>query len=495
MGAFRTVIGCNLDQYETGSFEPTRYLVLDTQEERTVKASAVIAKQPLQNGDTMSDHMYREPTEFTITGAFSLNGKNWDDDSYDFMRKGDRVTNVQEVFEYIKDNGILCRLTTVDEDDFSMLSSASRSSSGVRTRFKTRDNMALISIQWTEKQNSVHFSFTFHQVIMVEKQEYEELKEDERSDLGLPYVTSPTGASLGTVLAETGALKRTILRTLYDNGYINDDWFILACEGAMEIVKDVSIATAIISVGLAVAVITAIPAAIAVAGAVATGGSVLAALAGSVSAIFPVGTIVVAVAAVIAGLAVGISNFIEWIKKKKKQTIAFKLVNGKPDQDLYRLVNLFQDVELRVNKVKTGLTIYSISKNVRQTVTLNIAGDYYLIEFDKNNAEEGESWGAKITDLNGDAINTVARPWPAVSSFLDLDRNHNLWFKDKSLQYEVYLVNPSLSSTVNDTPEKIAAAKTHLEGYSIWVSKGNVQKQIEAVEKAIENAIEEEGFV
>lgn len=496
MGAFRTIIGCNLDQYETGSFEPTRYLVLDTQEEKTVKSSATIAQQPLQSGDTMSDHMYRDPTEYSISGAFSLNGKNWADDSYDFMEKGDRLTNVQEVFEYIKDNGILCRLVTIDEDDVSSLNSAGGSpiKANARSRFKIRSNMALKNITWKEKQNTVSYQFDFVEVIMVEAQEYEELSEEERQGLGLPYVTSPIGSSLGTVLADTGQLNQTIIRTLYDNGYINDDWFTLVCEGISELTRDALIAAAVISVGLAVAVITAVPAAIAVAAAAATGGSILAALAGSVSAVFPVGTIVVAAAAIIAGIAIGVANFIKWLDKKKKQTLAFKLVNGKPDQDWERMQNLFDDIELAVNKVKSGLTIYNINGNVRQTVTINIGGEYYLIEFDKSNAAEGEEWGAKVTDMEGQALSTIRHAWCPVSSFSDLNRNQNLWFKDKTNQYEVYLVNPSLSSEVNSTQEEMEAAKANLEGYSIWVSKGDIQPHIQAVEKAIEKAIEAEGF-
>ena len=39
------------------------------------------------------------------------------------------------------------------------------------------------------------------------------------------------------------------------------------------------------------------------------------------------------------------------------------------------------------------------------------------------------------------------------------------------------------------------AAKANLEAYTIWVSKGNVQDNIKAVEDAIEKAIESEGFI
>lgn len=494
MGAYRAVIGCNLEQYETGTFQPNRYLVLDTQETKTVRSRSVIAKQPLQSGDTMSDHMYREPNELNISGAFSINGKNWADDSYDFMQKGDRLTNVQEVFEFIKDNGILCQITTIDEDDSALLAKGGEA----RTRFKTRNNMALTSITWTERQNSVSYSFDFSEVIMVEAQEYEELSEAEREELGLPCVTSPRGSSLGTVLAETNQLQETILRTLYDNGYIEKNWFAMLCGDIANLVKSATVAAAIIGVGLAVAVITTIPAAIAITAAAmsatATTASILAAAAGSVSAVFPVGTIVVAAAAVLVGLAVGIYNLINYREKKRKQKLAFKLVNGKPDQDTERLLTLFDEVEQAANQAKSSLVIYSISGNHRQTVTINIGGEYYLIDFDKTTADGKSEWFAKVSDMEGKPLTSVRHDWCPVSSFCDLNPAINLWFKDKSKQYEAYLVNPSLSSAINSDPQAVEAAKANLESYSIWVSKGDVRKSVKAVEDAIEKAIESRGF-
>lgn len=496
MGAYRTIIGFNSEQYNSGSFEPTRYLVLDTQEDKSITATSTIAQQPLQSGDTMSDHMYRDPTVVNISGMFSLNGKNWDDDSYNFIEAGDRLTNIQEVFEMIKDEGYLCRLTTIDETD--LIHDANQGiiniKSNAKTRFKIRNNMALKSITWAERQNTVKFTFQFVEVIMVEAQEYEELTDEEREEYGLPHVTSPVGSSLGTLLKDTGQLKETILRTLYDNGYVEDDFFKALCENVNQLTQSVAIAAAIITVGLAVAVITTIPAAIAVAAAVATGGSVIAALAGSVSAVFPVGTIVVAVVAVLAGIAIGVAKYIQWRKKQEKQKKAFKLINGKVDQDAQRLFHLFDDIEMAVNRAKTNLTIYNISGNYRQTVTINIAGEYYLITFDEDNATDKNKWGAIVTDLNNTALDSVYHKWCPVAAFTDLDRNKNLWFKDKTKEYEVYLVNPSLSKEVNKTQEEMDNAKANLEGYSIWVSKGNVQDQIKIIEDAIEEAIEDEGF-
>lgn len=498
MGAFRTVIGCNMDQYETGSFEPTRFLVLDTQENKSVQATSTIAQQPLQSGDTMSDHMYRDPTTFSISGMFSLNGKNWDDDSYDFIQMGDRLTNVQEVFERIKDQGILCRITTIDEDDFAKLG---RQDS--RTRYKTRDHMALTSITWEERQNTVKYTFQFKEVIMVESQVYEELSDEEREDLGLPRVSSPVGSSLGTVLANTNQLNQIIIRTLYDNGYISDDWLTLACEGAAEYVKDSLLLSAIVAVGLAVGLIgQAIAAGLAAAAATAAASAAAAAagstgliVAGSASAIVPVGTMIVAGAIILVGIGLCVCNFLRWIDKKKKETLAFKLVNNRPDQDLERLRVLLDDIEVEVNKVKTDLSIYTISGNYDQSVLLNIGGEFYQIEFSKSNGSDETEWSAKVTDMDNKPLDSVMHAWSPVSSFGDLNRNSNMWFRDKTKQYEVYLVNPSLSSEVNPTKAEMDAAKANLEGYSIWVAKGDIQSHVKKVEDAIENAIQAEGFI
>ena len=146
-----------------------------------------------------------------------------------------------------------------------------------------------------------------------------------------------------------------------------------------------------------------------------------------------------------------------------------------------------------MNKAKSDLTIYSINGNEPQIVTLNIAGEYYKIEFSLDNVSDA-GWSATVTDMNNESLSTVCHSWCPVSSFLDLNRNQNLWFKDKTKQYEVYLVNPSLSSTLNKTQEEIDAVKKNLEGYTIWVSKGDIQTQIKAVEDAIQNAIQAEGF-
>jgi hypothetical protein len=64
-GEYRTVITASL----FGNNQ--RYIELDTCREKNVKESSTIPSRPIQNGQVMSDHMYRDPDEVTISGAFS----------------------------------------------------------------------------------------------------------------------------------------------------------------------------------------------------------------------------------------------------------------------------------------------------------------------------------------------------------------------------------------------------------------------------------------
>lgn len=493
MGAFRLIIGCNFEQYGTlgGSFTPNRYLILDNIDDRQVQSSAKIASQPMQSGDTISDHMYREPDVYTVSGIFSLNGMNWNDNSYNFIQSGDRLTNIQNAFETIKDQGLLCTLITLNTDALPGYSNSSTRDNlnnneivAASVRFKIRKNMALQSITWTEMQNSLKFTFQFHQIIMVEQQEYENLEEAERMNLGLPNVANPVGSSLGTVMADNGLLQRTVIQTLAENKYIKDDFW----GPCLEILRDIG---TIIIVEAVLAVATLVLAGtiyfISVVG-------VGAALTSSVAAVFPVGTIVAAAVVIVAAIAAGIAAIFKRTEQNRKDRIAFKLVNGSAEQDTNRLTNLLDDIEVEVNKVNSNVTIYEIQQNVEHQVILNIAGEYYCINFEQDNVN-GYNWRAQVTSLDGEPLATVQKDkWCPVYSFLDMDRNQNLWFKDKTKQYEVYLMNPSLAPDYNSEDEPLEVVRKKLTSYTIWVSRGNIEDNIERIQNAIKKAIQNQGF-
>lgn len=494
MGASKLIIGCNFQQYESqgGDFTPTQYLIFDKIDDRQITAKSTIASQPMQSGDTISDHMYRNPDEYSVSGTFSLNGVNWNDNSYDFIQQGDRLTNIQHAFEKIKNEGILCTLITIDVDDYGKLKSgeayydaATNKMVNASTRFKIRRNMALNSITWTEMQNSVKFTFGFFQVIMVEAQEYVNMTEEMRKELALPSVNNPYGSSLGTVLSETGALYTSIFDTLNDRGYFDKDFLKnLVTENLLEGYG--TIGKALINV----ATVAAVAAGVIVVGVVAA----VAGVGAVTAAIFPVGTIIAAAAALVASVVYAVVNITKQAKEAEKKLKMFKLVNGSAMQDTNRLMNMMFDVESQINQIQSNVTVYAIQENKPQQIIMNIAGNYYTIDFSENNTND-YGWQAKVLDIDGKPISGMLHDsWCPVASFTDMNRNLNCWFRDNTRQYEVYLMNPALSPNYNPKENEVKAVRNELSSYTIWVSKGNIEDNVKMIQDTIITAIEEQGF-
>lgn len=187
------------------------YLHLDTIAERDITTSAKIASQPIFNGNTLSDHMYRDPDNYSISGTFSLYGNPENsNDPYAYVEgtspNGDRLENIQKTFEYIKDNAILCDLMTfVNGNEGS-------------SRFKIRKSMALESITWKEKESSMDYSFSFKEIISLN---YDlsnidiSISEENKASLA-----SPDSQNLGDILFSKSITTNSPL-TFWDSIIIN----------------------------------------------------------------------------------------------------------------------------------------------------------------------------------------------------------------------------------------------------------------------------------
>lgn len=490
MEAYRTVISFKYPepfQTESGKteyVEKIKYLPIDYLDDRNISANSKIVTQPLQNGDTMSDHMYREPIRETIKGKFSLNGRNWNNDSYNFMFRNDRLTSIQYVFEYIKNTGTLCTLTSVisqvDGADCIYYDSEGNLKGNInpaKTRFLTRENMALTGISWTEKVNVLDFDFNFEEVIMIDSESYE----IDPTDITLPQISSPKTQSVGTLLFDTGELPLMVTQTLYDNGYIEDDWLRALNDMGTTIIG--TLATLLVfaaSVGIIALTISSIT----------SGGLALTALGGAAASVFPVGTIIAAGAVAIGAIAFGIASLINYWNKKEKEKKAFKLVNGDPKPDFNRYCNLLDDIEMAVNKASSNIAIYSFPNDEQMQISLSIGGNYYFITF--NSINEDPYWNTEIT-LNGfgekgNSIGNCKRGnFPVITDFSEMDENVNLWFKDINKEYQVYLVNPSLALDKTEAEYKENAKA--LSTYSIWIIKGSAKETVKTIENAIMEAL------
>lgn len=494
--SYKAVIQCNFNQFGENELlkgtnqDPMKYLLLDLVKNKSNSSDITLAQQPLQNGDVITDHMYRNAKTFTLTGEFSLNGKNWNDDSYNFGGQANRLSNIQKVFETIQANGLLCDILTLQVDD----------NNGIDTNnveFLKRSNMALKNISWSEHQNNMDFSFTFTEIIMVKRQEFEELTDEAKKDLNLPDISEPIGKSLGSILVDTNQLKEIVIESLYRSGYLDQEWIdAIVISGSTIAGPSTSILVYLIInmakegiLAVSVSAVAAIAGVTAAAVGITKGISALTGLAVSV----PGGLIVAAAVAVVAFIGLGIYAAIQRKKKEERIKKAFKLVNGDYTPDLKRLNNLLNDIEIQINKVNSNITVYSINSDDPQKILINIAGNVYQLIFTRNNVND-YSWETKVLTLDDKTVQ-LQNNFAITTSFTELNRNENMWFTDSTKEYEVYLVNPSLNSEYNNTQEEINNIKKKLSTYQIWVSYGRVENNINNIVNAINTAIESEGFV
>lgn len=538
---FRLVISTKfIDQIE-------RFLELDTCTSKSIKASSRIAESPLQDGSVLSDHMYRQPDTFDVSGSFSLNGRHMYEGSNSFSADnifytpsnqvvdanmktelaglfGDRLTAIQTVFEYIKNRGLLCTLTTLSGDP----------EKDNELRFKVRKNMALTSITWTEKYNSMQYNFGFQEVMQVSMQVYEVAGVVENL---YPVPTMPASKSLGAVIAENGTLYQTIIELLLDNDYIALE------DGAAFSIKNdhyngsigiININSALVAAGIAAALVAAIIIAVAIKTAVV--GVVLGtvtgmgAVAGIGAAIFPVGTVIVAAAALIAGLVFGVASAIENSNREAKLKTGFNLIlnyksyidgntyklkNGinpssltENSGDIARVRQLLDLIQAEVDKQFNDIQVYELSTSSTDndpfTSAIQIGQDIYYFTFTRtedvdtvvNGATiKNYSWSIKILDGVGPSAKEI-KPyfsWAPVSKLSECSMNSNIICRDSSMQYEAYLLCPSLATA--NTAEEEANIRSHLVSYQIIVSRGSIEVAMKKLNKIIVTALENNNFI
>lgn len=498
MTSYRTVIVFELPEPYTQAdgtityVNRIKYLPIDYLESRSIQSSAQVVSQPMLNGDVISDHMYRNPTKLTISGKFSLNGRNWNNSTYsELHNEGDRLTAIEYIFERIKNEGILCNITTVatdvdTPDNISYDKDGNLNTSSItpsQTRFLTRENMALTDISWKEEQNTLGFSFNFQEVIMVHTEAYEVKMED----LDLPSLNEPPTQSLGEILFATGELPLAISKTLYNEGYIKDDWL---KDVANSYVGDSKTTADNIGIVVQVLISTGLIAGVIVASIAVSASAIGATIISATAAVVPVGTIVAAAVAIVAAIGIGIWAIINNCRENEKAKRAFKLINGDYKQDLNRYMNFMDDVQMAVNSASASMSVYQFTVDDEQQICIPIGGNYYYITVTK----VGDSFKSDVRvngfgSQGGDPISSMRENWCPISDFMELNENENMWFKDESKQYQVYLVNPNLSDEVNPTEEEKENVKKKLNSYYIYVSKGSVKANIEKIQNAIHNAL------
>lgn len=492
--AFRLVIEFKLK-------DNIMYFDLDTCFKKQVSLSSKIATQPLQSGETMSDHMYKEPTTFDVGGTFSLNGRKQGilyNDIGLIQSSNDRLTNIQNLFEQIKDEAIRCSLYT----------SNSGNSTADNMRFKKRDNMVLENISWIEYQNNVEFSFKFKEVLSVNIVEYEQILDSK------PSIVPAISKSLGEVLVDTSALQLTVYRFLNNAGFIESK--------SIEVIKKLGYKGEFKTELTKIVVNDTIDYDLkdprkAQAKEVNKKTIIMTLCLGGLW-----GAVIATQHATNAKkdklknkikLVKDSSNYFKRNGKGKIKTNMEVILDNAEFQRLQDIVNLIQN---RVVNIFSKIQIYTVSNTTNDIsecdLALTIDSEMFVLEFRRNPSffynytfkerrlMEGLPkdcpWKITVKDsseklldgLNGTQYNTYGE----ITNFGDCQGSNNMLFTDSMQNYEVYLINPSLANTTDE--KELTKYRKDLNYFQVVVSKGPVKNQMDALSKSILVELEKNGY-
>lgn len=168
---------CSIEVFDLdGNSEIVNFDLVDSV---SVSADSKLTENTMMTGDIISDHIYREPVTVSISGSYGLHSSR----NIQFTGSWDKLGNVEEYFENIKNMGYSCSIITR-----SLLNNNN-------TRFKTRNNMILTSINWTHNQVSIGFNFTFTEQKTASRNTVDVKVIEDTSDSNLPDITDGQASS------------------------------------------------------------------------------------------------------------------------------------------------------------------------------------------------------------------------------------------------------------------------------------------------------------
>lgn len=438
--------------------------------EQSVNATSEITQYPTVSGDTIADHMIKQATTMTVGGVFSIYGNK----PTTFVGADDRLTNIQSFFEKIKDEGVLCTLTTVDR------------ASNSKHRFKTRENMALTSITWQESQSSMTFSFSFTEALRVDMTTLV----SDYTDENVPAITDPSTLNFTDEFLDPEKITKTVLQQLQEVRLLDDD-FALWVSQNVDVIRQIATVTTIVAIVVGAKVLSTM---------------ITISIAASVLGLAtnPVGWIIGA-----ASLAVGaIAAFFVWLCnnasiKKAEEEYGIKAF-GKSDSDeeneqtAERLCNYIGQVNQNLQVLNDVVQVFALQANIEQECMLYIGDMYYIFTFTKNNTqtENGQTtWKLNIafsdredtkdiSDVSGAALENIK---DCTLDNMILKTDDGVW---------VYLMNNKLyaveNATYNSQEERdkaIQDCKSDLTSYVILASKTDMPAFCDKLKEVVINAM------
>lgn len=440
--------------------EQVQTLVLDTVKDASVQLSSTITEHPLPTGEFAADHMFNNPLTMSISGSFSLNGSQ----SMVITGDGNKLMNVQTLFEKIKSTGTLCDIVKVHVQDST-------------PRFLHRSNMALQNITWVEKINSLSFTFSFREIIAVDVQEYDV----DISDSFAPSVTEPQTLSFTDTLIDWEQVDAALVQALIDGDLITDDF--------LEFLGTLTQGTLI---GIIASAVLA---------------KIVFSICSALGASGPAGWIALAAIAGVGLFIGGIVGIVRWFKRQKYRIEQFdKYRKDKKNQkEVQRFSNFVGEIHAQISQLNTAIEVYQISANEEQECMLTIGNNYYIFKLTKNNTSGNKrTFGLKAYDINEVERCALTDISGSPMSFYDCTGQNYLFRADETGEY-VYLLRTSDSSdeffakyenyteedfaNMNETEKAEYDKLNSLTNYYIVVSAINPDEFNKALTDIIKNAL------
>lgn len=422
----------------------------DTLDSVNIQASSAISSYPIVNGDSISDHMSRQPSTVSLSGTFSLAGNK----PTTFNGQSDRLTNIETLFEKIKNQGVMCSIVTMQRGN----------STNSKQRFKTRDNLVLTNITWTEGQISLGFSLSFQEAMTVSVNREPTI---DYNDENLPDITDATTLNFTDEFLDDSTVLQTINSILEDNGLLDNN----ALRKIASYSNDIIIGQAKgVGAGLVTGALTtaAIGIATFIAGFSLTG----------------VGAVIIFTVGFIVGGIVALWKY--WQKRDAERKFMLQAFEDysdpdKASQEAIRYANYVGSIKEQLDSLNDYIQVYGISSNAPQECMLYTDNTYVVFTFKKNNTQTTDSksvWSCHIENDSGEIkkdINDIGSE--AKETIVDCN-NSNYLFRTLGEHYYVYLANKNLidiaSRSYNSNQERkqaIQNCKNDLSNYLIVVSQ------------------------
>lgn len=448
------------------------FIELDTVSNVTINSNSSLSEYPLVNGDMTSDHICKEPITMSISGTFGLIGNI---QTSFYGNHDDRLSNIEDYFESLKNNGITTSIVM-------------RSRKDGKTRFLSRNNMMLYQIQWTHNQNTLDFRFDFKEIIYAELLNVK--AEDQKTDSNEPTITDGVTRSFTEMFLNFNQIYLYIIQVLYEGGYVTSD-FLNYYVSESELLKEIdfqsqSLILDWVAYGVAGTV-----------GAIVAGVAIGAAVSG------PVGWVVFGIAAVIAGIwaAVGgsISNHKADTSYKIEQLKMYD-EDSKNQQEVDNLDSFISEVYEQLDVLNKTISVYSFTYNGAQECLLNMNEYYYTFIISKNNTTD--EWELTTVDSSSNGLGVDRGPLKNICSASINEVEGKQIFRTPSNGYYVYLINTKLYEARNKTyydgntelnnelrNEEIDKVLKDVTNYAVVVSTSDLKDFNQKLQETINNAM------